>query len=227
MSNRLKTTAAGLLLACVCLSVPAMEVSAADLGGDPNPFPAMAEPRLDIERWTGFYLGGALGYGWGSGEVDGAIGNFSFDQSGLLGSFYAGYNWQVGRVVLGAEADIGTGDFGVDSGAPGGLQSSLNAFGSLRARGGFLLTPALLLYGTAGLAWADMDFQVPGRGGGSETFFGYQYGAGTEWMVSRNVSLRLEYLYTDLDAERIVHSGGANVYEPDFNTVRAGIAFKF
>lgn len=225
MSKRLKTTVAGVLVTCTCLTAAVSQVSAADLGGDPNPYPApMPPPRLDIERWTGFYLGGALGYGWGDGEAGGDIGSFSFDQSGLLGSLYAGFNWQMGRAVLGVEADIGTGDFGADTSV---LNSSLNVIGSLRGRAGFLLTPALLVYGTAGVAWADMDFKVVGDSTQSETFFGYQYGAGAEMAVSDNVSLRLEYIYTDLDAEQLVHAGSTNVYEPDFNTVRAGISFKF
>lgn len=229
MSKRLKTTVAGVLLACTCLSISAEKAFAADLGGDPNPYPAPAPPpRLEIERWTGFYLGGAAGYGWGEGKAGGDIGSFSFDQDGFLASIYAGYNWQIGRSVLGVEADIGTGDFGTsDSNGIGGLETSLNAIGSLRARYGYLLTPALLIYGTAGVAWADMDFKVVGDSTQSETLFGYQYGAGAELAVSDRVTLRLEYIYTDLDAERIVHAGSTNVYEPDFNTVRAGLSFKF
>jgi len=225
MSKRLKTTMVG-VLAGACLSLAATAVSAADLGGDPNPYPGPPPgPRLDIERWTGFYLGGALGYGFGDGEAGGDIGSFSFDQSGLLGALYAGYNWQVGRAVLGVEADIGTGDFGTSD--DGVLHTSLNAIGSLRGRAGFLLSPALLVYGTAGVAWADMDFKVTGDSTQSDTFFGYQYGAGAELAVSERVSLRLEYIYTDLDAERLVHAGSTNTYEPDFNTVRAGVSFKF
>ena len=46
-------------------------------------------------------------------------------------------------------------------------------------------------------------------------------------MLDNNVSLRLEYIYTDLGAERVVHGGQLNSYDPDFHTVRAGIAFKF
>ncbi|MGE0767515.1 MAG: outer membrane protein [Hyphomicrobiaceae bacterium] len=229
MSKRLRTTAAGVLVAWSCWSVSAAQSFAADLGGDPNSYPtAMPPPRLDIERWTGFYMGGTAGYGWGDGEAGGDIGSFSFEQSGFLASLHAGYNWQIGRAVLGVEADIGTGDFGTsDSNAAGALQSSLNAIGSLRARYGYLLTPALMIYGTAGVAWADMDFKVVGDSTQSETFFGYQYGAGAEFAISERVALRLEYIFTDLDAERVVHTGSTNIYEPDFNTVRAGVSFKF
>ncbi len=187
-----------------------------------------ADTYLNIERWTGFYLGGTLGYGWGDGRTSGDIGTFPFEQSGTLGTVYAGYNWQLGQTVLGIEADIGTGDFGASEvTSRGTLKSSLNAMGSFRGRAGFLISPALLLYGTAGLAWADMDFQYVGEKARSETFMGYQVGIGAELMVTNNVTLRLEALQTGFDTERVIHSGQTNNFEPDFNTVRAGISFKF
>lgn len=204
--------------------------AAADLGGErrgPGRY-AAPEPYLEIERWTGFYIGGTLGYGWGDGRTGGDIGAFPFEQSGTVGTIHAGYNWQLGSAVLGVEADLGTGDFGTsETTASGTLKSSLNATGSFRGRAGFLLSPALLLYGTAGLAWADMDFQLVGDKARSETFLGYQVGIGAELMVSSHLTLRLEALHSGFDAERIIHSGMSNTFEPDFNTVRAGVSFKF
>jgi len=229
MSKRFAGMTGGCVLALAVLAAPA---AAADLGGERRQ-PRYAEPlppelRSDVERWTGFYLGGTLGYGWGDGRTSGDIGSFPYEQSGTLGTIYAGYNWQIGRTVLGLEADIGTGDFGAsETTGLGTLKSSLNAMGSFRARAGFLIAPALLVYGTAGLAWADMDYQLVGDQARSETFLGYQVGLGTEWMVSNNVSLRLEYIHTDFGHERVIHSGLNNSFEPDFNTVRAGISFKF
>lgn len=219
--------ASGLTLAAL-----AGPTAAADLGGERTGrgghYPPPPDNYLEIERWTGFYLGGTLGYGWGDGRTSGDIGSFPFEQSGTIGTIYAGYNWQLGRTVLGLEADIGTGDFGTSETTPSGaLKSSLNALGSFRGRAGFLVSPALLIYGTAGLAWADMDFQMVGDKARSETFFGYQVGIGAELMVSNNVTLRLEALHTGFDSERVVHSGMTNGFEPDFDTVRAGISFKF
>lgn len=221
-------TAAAVALALVGLSIAASPpAAAADLDGPRGGYGYPA-PRSDIERWTGFYLGGTLGYGWGDGRTSGDIGSFPFEQSGMLGTLYAGYNWQLGRTVLGVEADIGTGDFGAsETTGLGTLKSSLNAIGSFRGRAGFLVSPALLVYGTAGLAWADLDYQLVGDSARSETFLGYQVGLGTELMVSDHVTLRLEYLYTGLGNERVIHSGLNNSFEPDFNTVRAGISFKF
>jgi outer membrane immunogenic protein len=50
--------------------------------------------------WTGPYLGGNLGYQWGS--TSGTAGN----PSGIAGGVHGGYNWQTGQFVFGGEADI-------------------------------------------------------------------------------------------------------------------------
>jgi outer membrane immunogenic protein len=67
--------------------------------------------------WTGFYLGGNIGYSWGrsdstltfSDATSGAVlastsGKFNLD--GLIGGGQIGHNWQSGSWVLGLEADI-------------------------------------------------------------------------------------------------------------------------
>ncbi|MFM9939278.1 MAG: outer membrane protein [Hyphomicrobiaceae bacterium] len=208
-------------------------VQAADLGGarpvrPPPDFAPPLERPYNYDRWAGFYLGGTLGYGWGEGQSRGQLGNFTYEQSGMLGTIFAGYNWQAGSTVYGLEADIGTGGLSSSRSTAGGnLETELNAMGSVRGRLGFLATPSLLLYGTAGLAWANMDFNVSGGQSRSETFLGYQVGLGGEMMISSNVTLRLEYLYTDLGNERVIHNGQTNNYDPDFSQVRAGVSFKF
>jgi len=204
---------------------------AADLG----PYPRPREPALSnwqpkqIERWTGFYMGGTYGYGWGTAGVEGTSNALSFDQSGGLGTLFAGYNWQRGSTVLGLEADIGTGSLGgsattIPNNAT--LRAEMNSFGSLRARAGILTGPALLIYATGGFAWADMDFKLNNIKAQS-TLTGYQLGAGAEMMIAPQWTLRLEYLYTDLDKATLSHHGATNTYDPDFHTVRAGVAFKF
>ena len=221
-------TRAIVIAALIAVSGPAV---AADLGGGPVR-PLDGTPRgsyrpLDIERWTGLYLGGTLGYGFGATDVTGGSGAFDLDANGGVGTVFAGYNWQAGRAVLGIEADIGTGYLDDSLGAGLGLVSAdLNVMGSLRARAGYLVTPAFMVYGTAGLAVANFDFRANGITA-SETLFGYQVGAGTELEITSNWSMRMEYIYTDLGAESINHGGVINSYDPDFHTVRAGLSYKF
>jgi outer membrane immunogenic protein len=220
------------LSAAIALVALVPATHAADLGGwtprgGPPPEPTYSSP-LDTARWTGAYLGVAGGYSFGDTDVlSGDINVLSLDQSGGVGWVYGGYNWQIGNFVAGLEADIGTGSLGGSEGA--GLTeiaADLNYMGSIRGRAGVLLTPAFLVYGTAGYAWSDMDISARGVSA-AETFSGYTVGVGTELNFSGPWSLRLEYLYTDLGAETLTRGGIAETYDPDFHTIRAGVSFKF
>ncbi|MGE0039261.1 MAG: hypothetical protein AB7S93_27005 [Xanthobacteraceae bacterium] len=94
----------------------ASTVEAADLAPRPVP-PAVAY------NWSGFYVGGTVGWGWGnfnphsSTVVDGyisshtdvaainATGSQNLTSNGLIGGIGAGFNWQAGNFVFGIEAD--------------------------------------------------------------------------------------------------------------------------
>jgi outer membrane immunogenic protein len=149
---------------------------AADLGARSyTKAPAVAP----VSNWSGLYVGGNLGYGWGSGNTDFSFpADFGFNNttlgarsSGVIGGAQLGYNWQIGSVVTGLEADIqGSGIKGSArapiiptfvSNLP--LESSLSSehklswFGTVRGRLGVTVTPELLLYGTGGLAYGRVD----------------------------------------------------------------------
>jgi opacity protein-like surface antigen len=71
---------------------------AADLGRRPAPYYGPEFAR-SLFNWTGFYVGGNAGWGWGS-----ALGT---DPSGYLIGLQAGYNFQYASGVLaGVETDI-------------------------------------------------------------------------------------------------------------------------
>lgn len=202
--------------------------SAADLGPYGRPQPYAAQPSYSLERWSGFYIGAGLGYGSGNVGVDGTSGFFNMDQSGALGSLFAGYNWQMGGMVTGLEVDVGTGNVGGSHNNLGSLvQLDLNAIGSVRGRIGFLMTPQALIYATGGLAWANYDFKATAANTVSDTLVGYQIGAGLEYMIAPQWTMRLEYNYTDLGSARIDQGSVINKYEPELHTVRAGVAYKF
>ena len=72
---------------------------------------------LSPYNWTGFYLGGNVGYGFGQSRTDvffsdagtgtpllatGSSSKFN----GVLGGAQTGYNWQAGYWLLGLEVDI-------------------------------------------------------------------------------------------------------------------------
>jgi outer membrane immunogenic protein len=156
---------------------------AADLGS-PAPAPVYTKaPIAAPPSWTGFYVGGNVGYGWGDGDASfnplptaaGFIAlapqTLSPNPSGVLGGIQAGYNWQTGIFVLGFETDFqGSGikgsstlsPFLQDTGAPfnGTLSASedIDWFGTVRGRVGFTPVSPLLVYGTGGLAYGDVKY---------------------------------------------------------------------
>jgi outer membrane immunogenic protein len=82
--------------------------------------PVIVEP---VYNWTGFYVGGNIGYSWGRSSDTSTLTNgagtvlfSSADKSnldGVVGGGQIGYNWQMQNWVWGLEADIqGTGERG-------------------------------------------------------------------------------------------------------------------
>jgi len=175
-----------------------------------------------------------------------------FSQSGFIGGGQLGYNYQYGsKVVLGIETDFqGSvtrgnqsivpilqgagccsitwrfGTFSANSTQQSFLVSSVTAgidyLGTLRARLGYLITPTILVYGTAGLAyggaWANVSTSgaqntylvssAPNYPVANQVYFGnnqtnsllvgYSAGGGFEWSAFNNISFKFEALYWNL-----------------------------
>jgi outer membrane immunogenic protein len=92
----------------------AAAASAADLGG-PAPTPVYTKARpLPPPTWTGFYVGGNVGYSWGPWGTASNQKVFDFESTtaspkvdGVIGGLQAGYDWQYSpQWVFGIEADI-------------------------------------------------------------------------------------------------------------------------
>lgn len=199
------------------LSVPA---AAADLGNvEPFPAPDMvaAAPAND---WTGFHLGALLGWTWANADTDAPQGEV--DADGIDGGAYAGFDYQMGNFVLGAEGDVIVS--GVD-GSSGALSVDQGLNGSLRARAGIALDQ-FLLYGTGGAALSNVELS---RGGTSDdqTLWGWTVGAGAEAFVWNNVTARVEYRYTDYQDETFSVGGPAVDSDLSTHSVRAGVGLKF
>jgi outer membrane immunogenic protein len=127
--------------------------------------------------WTGVYVGGHAGYGWGHDPLNEAIGAGvtlpGVDAQGGLAGFQAGANWQRGRFVGGLEIDLSATDirgqssgsasstsFGFTSSSSVTIDEEYRLLGSARARLGYLVSPTTLLYSTGGLGWTDLNQSV-------------------------------------------------------------------
>jgi opacity protein-like surface antigen len=63
---------------------------------------------VPVFTWTGFYLGGHVGYLWGHTNIEEReIILASGHTNGFVGGVLGGANWQTGPPVFGGEADIG------------------------------------------------------------------------------------------------------------------------
>src|SRR6185312_12930271 len=112
-----------------------------------------------VGEWTGFYVGGNLGYG-AAGLTDDAPLAITSNMTGVIGGVQAGYNYQIDRVVLGIEGDIQVsgqstsysrtlpivGNFTISQRIP--------YFETLRGRVGYAFTcGCVMAYGTLGVAY--------------------------------------------------------------------------
>jgi outer membrane immunogenic protein len=267
-----------LAAAVTALTMLAAPAIAADFNlGEPMLNPTMSATTSD---WTGFYISAFGGVAFnpdapGVLQIDQDLdGDFSeplvgplaaafgvaFSGSrdaGAFGGIAAGYDVQMNQFVVGGIVDIAYVDY---SDVQQGFSTTPVAYtetrtvgtmGTLRLKGGYLVTNDLLAYLHGGVAVGDVinSFTSPGNPngvttGGQGVQVGYQVGAGVETRVSENVFLGLEYAYTNLGSNdfntRYANGpfGAANPVGPasdlrgsdrifDFHTVKASVKYKF
>jgi len=241
-----------LLLSTVALLGLSAGVSAADLPARSAPMaPAPMFSAVPIFTWSGFYIG--LQAGYTAGEASGSVGfggtnllSEDFDLEGFVGGAHAGFNYQIGSIVVGVEADIEGTSFDGDTTVanivtPGDAltaSASLDFQGSVRARVGFAFDRALI-YATGGLAWANFENSYTYRNAAgfstNESFesteWGWTLGAGVEYAFTNNFTARVEYRYTQFESfnntSALLLPGAVADVEPEFHTVRVGLSYKF
>jgi len=227
-----------LLTSAIALLAATGAAAAADLIVEQ---PMVAAAPVAAGDWEGFYAG--IVGGLGSGTVDytdigGAGGIVAADPSiagGMIGGT-VGYNAQFDSVILGIEGDLSWANLNGSrsNGAGVTFQSNVNWLGTLRGRVGIDLDP-VLLYATAGLATGALTTTLSGGPVGTpytSTHVGYTVGGGAEFKVTEDVSVKAEYLYTDL-GRRDIPTGSlftgstANTAQASFHAIRVGANFHF
>jgi len=220
-----------LLLATVALGLFATPGFAADL---PMKAPAYVPPP--VYNWTGFYIGGNVGWGWDSvksteiapGSGPFPVGTvFTTDHgNGWLGGVQAGYNWQPApNFVFGLEAEYTWSDIRGTAvsistvprfaGLTTASTSKLKDFALGTFRLGYA-ADTWLFYGKAGLAWGQSNGSsvvtfANGTLDQTTTFgdshAGWVVGVGTEWGFAPGWSARLEYDHIAFDPRNVLHVG--------------------
>ena len=182
------------------LTVSALAISssamAADLIIDTPEMPGVVEVESD---WEGPFVGVFGGYMAGELTSD-TIAVDGIGISGWMLGVTAGANFAItDGVIAGVVADIAWNNVGADDDTD--YTSGWN--GSLRGRLGFD-GGAFLPYLTAGLAVARGEF-----GDIDNTHLGWTVGAGLEVAVAQDLSLDLQYRYTDYADETYLVDAGA------------------
>ena len=191
-----------------------------------NSMPYKAPPITNYD-WSGFYIGGHIGYAlgnsnWAATGADGnASGSLNFSQGVNIfeetGSFNEGvqfgYNTILrNHVVLGIEADftfpafqnlagLSTGSTATYAGGNNSYTDTLLASGTVRGRIGYA-TSNWLFYAMGGFAWTVDKFTLAQQSSGLSPVaiqprVGWAAGVGAEFPISGQWTGKVEYLFTD------------------------------
>ncbi len=205
--------------------------------------PARAAPDdYAPARWSGFYLGGTLGYGFGESRQQLDRGNnHGYDTvspDGFVASLTAGYNFRISpSFLVGAEADIGVMNLTGDDKAVYDAHAWKPQFGPLwgtaRVRAGYLLGESFLLYGTGGIAFMQTDNWTVGNNWNESSWdgkmrTGWTIGAGVEYALTDRWSAKAEYLYADFGKRKgYTEDADPYWYDDDVSIIRIGVNYHF
>ncbi|MGO8800521.1 MAG: outer membrane protein [Roseiarcus sp.] len=215
------------ILTAALLAGVATSAFAADLPTQkgPPPAPVYVPPPF---TWTGFYIGVNGGGAFGSG-ASGAFGN---PAGGLVGGT-VGYNYQIGQFVTGIEGRLDWADLSKSQTLlDGSLTSSkVDALGNVLARFGFAADRALF-YVAGGYAGGDVrgtDLTAAGLNSSTSGWQnGWALGGGIEYALTNNISLKGEYIFSQLN-DKTYFAGTPDIVKTglNVNTITAGINYKF
>lgn len=195
-----------------------------NLAPDPSFAPVPAAPGTN---WTGAYIGAQGGYGWGKTQWPDVFGVVApgdslprYDNSGWLAGGTIGVNAQSGSFVFGVEGEILAtdikGNTATSASNAGGVANStfsnkIDWLALASARAGFVVGDRLMLYGKGGVAIAQEQHSatasqnIPALSvalSGKAVHTGVVVGAGGEYAIAPNWSVKVEYDYIKMFAQQ-------------------------
>lgn len=222
--------------ALVVSAILALSASAhaADLGWSGGAAASPIYSSAPVSDWSGFYAGINGGHIWGTTSTNPAIGGAaSNNASGWTLGGQAGYNYDLGGFVLGAEADLQWANLAhtTTAGVLGDFETRIDAFGTARVRAGAAFGQ-VMPYATLGAAFGRGTAKLTNNQNvvtsQSANHIGWTAGLGLEAQATPNLSFKAEYLYVDLGEQAYngLPLGNTNVTQR-FSVIRAGVNYKF
>ena len=213
--------------------------SAADLGTRP----VLKAPSAPVVvNWTGIYAGGQLGAGWAKSDwIDPTTGFVTGHiAKGALAGGQLGFNYQIGRVVLGLEGDFAFANLVASHVNPANtdvrLGTRIDRLATITGRFGVAFDRALV-YAKGGAAWAHERFSVidvtDGPSRVNATRSGWTLGDGLEYAFGANWSARVEYDYIGLGRRDHVFinpvsgAAAASRIDQSVHLVKVGVNYRF
>lgn len=217
-------------------SAPSLTASA-ELKKAPTNYKS-AQKSLD---WNGAYIGAHVGYVLGdfslptlADETDPKPLPSAVTLKGALGGFQFGYNYRFApNWVIGIENDMSFGQVSGEKTQTISIHAKTTYSGTVRQRFGYVWD-SFLIYQTAGVAWALNEAQliVPAdpvrQVTDKKLHFGVAVGAGLEYAVAPNTSIKIEYLYSYLTKEQYFSAtSDAAVASWPLSIIRGGLNWHF
>jgi outer membrane immunogenic protein len=221
---------AGLAVTAAIAVTAVMAGTAAHAADLPRPYKAPAYVAPIFANWTGFYAGVNAGHGFGKSNWDDPA--VSPSPKGFVGGVTVGYNFQTGLWVWGLEGDFDySGMKGSTDCFGGSCESKIGWLATARGRLGYAGWNNFLPFVTGGAAIANLKATSP-FGDASKTQVGWTAGAGLEYAMWSNWSVKVEYLYADLGSFDCASAcsgllGASDNVSFNANIVRAGLNYRF
>ncbi len=254
----IKTVASGLALALLSTAALAADLPsrrAPPVFAPPPPIPVFTWTGFYVGAQVGYEFGRSNGLATATATGAGLAAN-SGSKNGIIGGGHIGYLFSTQSLpvigsLLGANGSFGFGTAGViglegdvdgtsarTTYALGGFSDSAreNIQGSIRGRLGIAFD-RVLFYATGGAAFGGLQNNYVNLATGatdslSRTRVGYTVGGGVDYAFTNNLSVRVEYRFTDFGSFTNVlaasSGGGLAVRQRETdNRVQAGISYKF
>lgn len=187
-------------------------------------------PAVAPFSWTGFYIGGGGGYGWGDTELSAAVPAVNvqgLSSRGWSADARGGFDWQMGNspVVLGVLGgyNMGHQEFTASAGATT-LLATLTPTWYFGFRGGLAIQQTTLVYAGYAYSHADLAITGPIPCAGPVTcehsLNGHNLLLGLEKALSPNISFAVEFKHTWHDQAHLIAAPTNLNLDPSANEVK-------